>query len=112
MSIHVMAPVFETDLSAMEKLVLLCLADHANDDGANAYPSVNRLSARCSLSRRAVQKILRRLEKREVIILQGGAKGGRERTRNYRISLERANVVHPFRQKGRTWFPKGRTRVH
>ena len=108
MSVRVMNLVWPANLPAMDKLVLLYLADHANDDGNSAYPSVDRLSAGCSLTRRAVQKILRRLEKREVIILQGGAKGGRGRTRNYRISPERANVVHPIKGERGSPFPAKR----
>lgn len=46
--------VWTTTLPAPKKLVLLALADNANDEG-DCYPSVATLSSKCSLSERAVQ---------------------------------------------------------
>jgi hypothetical protein len=43
-------------------LVMLALADHAHDDGTNAYPSVRTLARKARLSERGVQKALRALE--------------------------------------------------
>lgn len=50
------------DVSPTQKLVLLCLTAHANDDGA-CWPSVARIAARSGLARRAVIYNLRRLER-------------------------------------------------
>lgn len=50
------------DVSPTQKLVLLCLAAHANDDGA-CWPSVTRIAARCRLTRRAVMFSLQHLER-------------------------------------------------
>jgi len=61
MSIRVMSLVWETDLPPSEKLVLLVIADHADDEGGNAFPSVRRVARRASMSERSVQRILRRL---------------------------------------------------
>src|ERR1017187_9336214 len=47
-------------ISSTEKLVLLNLADHAADDGGNAFPAVATIARETSLSDRAVQKSLRR----------------------------------------------------
>lgn len=46
--------VWTTTLPAPKKLVLLALADNANDEG-DCYPSVATLTHKCSLSERAVQ---------------------------------------------------------
>ena len=55
MSIKIMSLVFESEtLGATERLVLLALADHANDDGV-CYPSTGRLCQRTGLKERAVQ---------------------------------------------------------
>lgn len=60
MSIKVMAAVWESDLPATDRLVLLSLADHADDEG-QCYPSVRRVCERTGLSERAVQNAFKRL---------------------------------------------------
>lgn len=90
MSIKLMTAVWEReDLSSTHKLVLLALADWANDEGL-CWPSINRLAVKASLTTRAVQKSIRALEqvgfvRREEVT----GKGNR-----YWISIP-ANDVHP-----------------
>jgi hypothetical protein len=61
MSVKVMSQVWESEgLSPTERLILLSLADHA-DDAGTCYPSIKRLSHRTGLSERAVQGALKRL---------------------------------------------------
>jgi len=63
MSIKIMTAVWDReDLSSTQKLVLLALADWANDEGL-CWPSINRLATKASLTSRAVQKTIRSLEK-------------------------------------------------
>jgi hypothetical protein len=57
-----MARVFELDDAAMNKLLLLAMADHARDDGTGCYPSITKLAKKTSLSRRGTQKLIRRLQ--------------------------------------------------
>jgi len=49
-------------LTSTTKLVLLSLAQHANEDGGQSFPSVSTIAAECRLSERAVQKALHALE--------------------------------------------------
>jgi len=49
------------DLTSTHKLVLLALADWANDEGL-CWPSINRLSIKTSLASRSVQRLIRQLE--------------------------------------------------
>lgn len=63
MSIRVMSRVWEMDLPAKDKLVLLALADCANDEGL-AWPSIATLARKCGCDQRTVQRNLRDLEKR------------------------------------------------
>jgi len=49
-------------LTSTTKLVLLSLAQHANEDGAHAFPSVATIAAECRLSERSVQGALKALE--------------------------------------------------
>ncbi len=53
------------------RLVLLALADHANDEGY-CFPSLARLARKALLSERNVQLILRVLEKRGELVLELG----------------------------------------
>jgi hypothetical protein len=57
-----MTVVWQCDIPAGRKLVLLSLADNANDRG-ECYPSIEAVSARCGLSVRAVQGHIADLEK-------------------------------------------------
>lgn len=54
-------------------LVLLVIADHANDDGSGAWPSILRLATMTRLSERAVQYSLRHLEASGELIIQKNA---------------------------------------
>lgn len=76
MSIKLMTAVWEReDLSATHKLVLLALADWANDEGL-CWPSINRLAVKASLTTRGIQKSIRALEqmgfvRREEVVGKG-----------------------------------------
>lgn len=43
-------------------LLMLTIADHASDDGTNAYPSVRRLAKRTRMSERSVQRMIQECE--------------------------------------------------
>lgn len=62
MSISLMTDVWKLTLQAPRKMVLLALADNANDDGTDCWPSVGKLVEKCSMSERAVQGHLAALE--------------------------------------------------
>jgi hypothetical protein len=64
MSIRLMSAVFDnSELGPTSKLIMLALADHADDEG-HCYPSIKRLCERTSLSERAVQGNIRDLQAR------------------------------------------------
>lgn len=89
LSIRLMAAVFDLDIPAREKLVLLAMADHARDDGSGCYPSVERLTRKTSTSRRGVQGFLRRLEDAGFVVPTARVRGGRNLTTEYTIILEK-----------------------
>jgi len=76
MSIRIMSRVWELqDISATQKLVLLALADWANDEGL-CWPSINRLAVKTGATSRSVQRLIRQLEelglvKREEVVGKG-----------------------------------------
>ncbi|PZU17580.1 MAG: hypothetical protein DI589_25965 [Shinella sp.] len=78
-----------------ERLLALALADCADHDGTNIYPSIETLAAMTCQSERAVQYQLRRMEESGWLILVNAGRGGRSSSRNgahytrrYRISPE------------------------
>ncbi|MEX2642133.1 MAG: helix-turn-helix domain-containing protein, partial [Acetobacterales bacterium] len=87
MSVHVMAQVWRLRLGTNRKMVLLKLADHANDDGENAYPSIASLAEHCGVAERSVRRFLRGFEEAGVLERQGDGKGGRGKTTCYRLRI-------------------------
>ncbi|SFX48454.1 Helix-turn-helix domain-containing protein [Paracoccus pantotrophus] len=72
-----MSAVWEIEgIDSSECLVLMALADHA-DDAGRCYPSVGRLAKRTKLSDRGVQKVISRLiEKGFVRVVPAAGQGG------------------------------------
>jgi hypothetical protein len=69
-----------------EMILALKLADHAHDDGTHIFPGIASLAEKTRQSERAVQYQLRGMEKSGWLILVGQGKGGRGKSREYRIS--------------------------
>lgn len=110
-----MAAVFDEDLPASEKLVLLALSDHADDAGNHCFPSVSRLVRKTSMTRRGVQIVLRRLEAKGKIRAIGNRPDG---TVEYIVTLDRGGERYSrgerntFAGEGRTKFAGGANTVH
>jgi DNA-binding MarR family transcriptional regulator len=68
-----------------ELLVLLAIADHANDDGA-AYPSIPKLAQKARLTERQARKVIRKLEEAGELRVER-SNGGRNRCNRYFIVL-------------------------
>ena len=61
MSVKIMTEVFaDSDLKSMEKLVMLALADNANDEGY-CYPSINNIVEKTSMSNKTIIKHINNL---------------------------------------------------
>lgn len=87
MSIKIMSAVFERyPNGGGEMLLALALADHADEDGNNIFPSVKQLAAKTRQSERTVQYQLRRMEESGWLLRVGYGDGGRSQTTEYRIS--------------------------
>ncbi len=92
MSIKVMTRVWEFSQAAgTDLLVLLALADNANDEG-ECWPSIRYVAAKCRIDTRTTQRRIRSLELLgEVVVIRGGGKAstaGGTKSNRYRI------VVH------------------
>ena len=89
MSVRVMAMVWPTGLDSSAKLVLLRMADYADDEGSRVFPAVPTIARETSLSERTVQTSLRKLQKEQIISVVQEADHGKRRPREYRIDLKK-----------------------
>lgn len=72
MSVHVTSWVLKNSPAAHgARLVLIVLADHANEDGTGAYPSIATIASEARLSENAVRAALKRLQKDHAIRHEG-----------------------------------------
>ena len=86
MSIRVMSWVWDHGPSDRgELLVLLALADFADDDG-NCWPAMVKVAEKARVCERGARKIIRRLE--EIGLLKTVVGGGRHGCNQYRIAIE------------------------
>jgi len=73
-------------LTPTQRLVLLALAEYADDEGATSLPSLRRLERMTSLSRRGIAKTLNALEAAGLIARDEGECAG---ATAYRLFLDR-----------------------
>lgn len=78
-------------LDPTAKLVLLRLADSAQDDGSSVFPSIPRISADCSVDERTAQRAIARLREAGLVVLVAEADASKRRAREYRIDLTALN---------------------
>ncbi len=96
MSVKTMGRVWELNLPHSHMLVLLALADHADHEGANIYPSVGLVAWKCGYSERQVQRIMSELVESGVLV-KVSTKPGKKVT--YRIDTTKSEQKTPY--KGR-----------
>lgn len=66
MSVRLMSAIWDMKFTPVEKLVLLALADWANDDG-QAWPSITQLADKTGCGERTIQRTLRAAEERGLL---------------------------------------------
>lgn len=87
MSFSALKWAFRQSLSSTEKLVLLHLAEHANEKTLQCWPSVSTLSRECSLSSRSVIRSLKKLVELGLIKKDVQHKNNRQTSNMYRLNL-------------------------
>lgn len=99
MSVKVSALCWRLRLPSTAKLVLMRLADYANDAGRRIFPAVGTVAEDCGLSPRAVQVAFKALGDMGVLVLERASRGGRGHTSVYSLNLirvaELAGVAEP-----------------
>lgn len=108
MSIKLMTDVWElSGLNASQKLVLLCLADHANDRGL-CWPSLQRIAERSDMSVRNCQRVLGQLAELGLIVKQAGLGRGNTTLYQVRPQAGKDDNLSSIDRKGDTvsYFPE------
>lgn len=97
MSVNLMSAIFETTFFDLQdekgnvlkastaKLVLLAMADHANDEGEGVYPSLQRLCKKTALSEQTIRNAFDALRYNGILSLEGKSKHG---TNNHTINTK------------------------
>jgi hypothetical protein len=99
MSVLLMARVWQLDLPHNLSWVLMALADHADDQGRNCYPSIGYLSWKCKASERTIQRVLRELEDRRLIQVTWNPDG--MSSNDFRLTLDNGTLKPPYERKRR-----------
>lgn len=94
MSIKVMSQVWELDLPSSEKMILLALADHANDDGVCA-PSFSRIAWKCGVSKDTVKRAVKSFLPSGLVSKIREA-GGPGHPAVWKVSPSKGCTLHPF----------------
>lgn len=101
MSVKLMSAIFETEMRDLDyekdgephktkastaKLVLLALADHANDYGESTYPGYDKLEIKTALSRQGLADTFQALQQNGIISVD--VRGSRLGTNSYTINIK------------------------
>jgi Helix-turn-helix domain len=105
MSVKQMGMVWDLDLPANKKLVLLAYADHADHDGGSVYPSLGRIAHKTGYSRRQVIRTAHELVKSG--LMEKVRESTHDAPAEYRLRLERGDILAPLRKRGVTNDPPG-----
>lgn len=97
MSVRAMTEVWGREVPNPYMLTALALADHADHDGRNAYPSVGLLAWKTGQSRRSIQRHLRALEASGFIYAAGYPKGGHGRATRYHFDFDKIGRKPDYR---------------
>jgi hypothetical protein len=87
MSVKVSALCWKVPLAATEKLVLLRMADFADDQGFNIYPAVQTVADDCGIGIRIVQLTLKKMVSKGILVVMNQG-GGRGRATEYAIDMD------------------------
>lgn len=102
MSIRCQTWVYEhSEATGNDRLVLLAIADEADDDGTNGHPGIDRISHKARVPKRTTMRCIDRLEAAGHLVVHRPAVRGRGHFNTYVV------VMHPA-EKGATLAPEKR----
>jgi predicted transcriptional regulator len=92
MSIRVMTWLWENSpASGTDLLVMLAIADNADDSGGNAWPSMRTLARKCRISERSVQRAIRSLQAAGLLMIEESA--GRSGTHRFTVDMTKGRQL-------------------
>ena len=86
MSWRIMAEVFDTDLPATEKFVLLTIANFVNEKTGYAWPSQDTIARKASLTRQTVNKAIKSLARKNYLVSVRRSDKGKSTSNIYQIN--------------------------
>lgn len=90
MAIELITMVFKLRMAPSLKLVFLSLADEADRNSAECWPSIRRIANKASISQRQCQRLTHELIELEwIFVLANHAGGAKGQTRRYRINTQK-----------------------
>lgn len=93
MSNRVLNWVFEeSSATGNDRLVLIAIADEADDDGTNAYPSVDRIARKARVPKRTTLRCLQRLEESGGLVVSRPDTRGRGHFNTYVVVMNGATL--------------------
>ena len=98
MSVKMMTAVFGIDVDSGRKLLLLALADCANDE-SHCWPSVPHLAWKTNLTDRHIRRMMKSLRDEGVLIPVSREGGGRQRSVIYQMDLGPLPKKQPLKGK-------------
>lgn len=94
MSNRVLNWVFEeSPATGNDRLVLIAIADEADDDGTNAFPSVDRIARKARVPKRTTLRCLQRLEEAGELVVTRPEKRGRGHFNTYAVVMNGATLT-------------------
>jgi DNA-binding Lrp family transcriptional regulator len=93
-----MSEVRQLDIRSTQKLVLMLLADNANDEGTHCFPSIRRLAHEVGCSTRTIITIIRELE--AIGVVKTLSKGNQYKPTQYYIKPSAGNKLQKFNPSG------------
>lgn len=93
MSAKIMGRAWDLDLPHNQLLVLLALADHADHDGNNVYPSLGLVAWKTGYSEQQVRRVIRELVKLNILVVVEKHPG---RTIKYKVAIDAGVMKAPY----------------
>lgn len=84
-----------SEASGNDRLVMLAIADEADDEGRNAFPSIRRIARKVRCHTETVSECIKRLEDAGELEVNRPERQGRGRFNRYRVLMERAVISDP-----------------
>lgn len=77
-----------SETTGNDRIVLLFVADQADDDGTNSYPSIDRIADKTHLPKRTVMRCVERLERLGALVVHRPERRGRGHFNSYEVVMK------------------------